>query len=72
MVELVNLKEVLELLKINKIEHFKQGELEIKFAPDAFISELTPPSNPGNTADDEDLLFLSSGVRVKRGEKGKS
>jgi len=61
------LVKTINMLKENKIEYFKQGELEIKFAIDAFTSDLTPLDSDEGNESDEDIMFLSSGVkRVKR------
>lgn len=61
-----DLKEAIDLLKKNKVSYFKQGDLVVQFAHDAFESDLTPDSKAEEVADDENLAFLSSGVRIKK------
>ena len=59
------LVEKIKILKENKIEYFKQGDLEIRFSAEAFVSDLTPDSERENDEEesDEDMLFYSSGVK---------
>ncbi len=54
---------LIALLKANKVEHYKSGEVEIKFSMLAFLPDAPEKTIPKAINEDDELLYYSAPER---------